>query len=158
MEIGFCRYSKSGLKSGNYFQNIGKLKAVPHVTVREELTVICWLLTLANLIMIALWSSRHIPLIGGRITNQAIILRITNSRDIPCDGGEWIKALDLRDRHPPEITEQPYLGVRHLQGNALCYRWAEVVVANKSTIGIKYVIHGRPGTWDRWGEKAAKWW
>ncbi len=31
--MDFCRYSKSGPKSGNYFQKVGKLKVVPRVTV-----------------------------------------------------------------------------------------------------------------------------
>ncbi len=32
--MDFCRYSKSGLKSGKYFQKGGKIKVVPRVTVR----------------------------------------------------------------------------------------------------------------------------
>ncbi len=32
--MDFCRYSKSGPKSGKYFQKVGKLKVVPRVTVR----------------------------------------------------------------------------------------------------------------------------
>ncbi len=32
--MDFCRYSKSGPKSGKYFQKVGKLKVVPCVTVR----------------------------------------------------------------------------------------------------------------------------
>ena len=32
--MDFCRYSKSGPKNGKYFQKVGKLKVVPHVTVR----------------------------------------------------------------------------------------------------------------------------
>ncbi len=33
--MDFCRYSKSGPKSGKYFQKLGKLKVVPCMTVRE---------------------------------------------------------------------------------------------------------------------------
>jgi hypothetical protein len=32
--VDFCRYSKSGPKSGKYFRKVGKLKVVPRVTVR----------------------------------------------------------------------------------------------------------------------------